>query len=179
MKLEDYKCEQPNLQCDLAPGSSSTEIQIHAVPAACAVFSVAASGGGQISISCRRFLRRRLTWAPVERRGTRQGTGGRQGAANPLPAGEIPPRPQKGRRGVIRPCPTPAAAPGHNADAHRGGPRWLLPGLSWLDTVHGLQSGWLFSLFLFLFFLFFFVFGCLIGRLRLVVLVGTHWARFG
>ena len=122
-------------------------------PRQAACFSLAASGGGQISISCRRFLRRRLTWAPVERRGTRQGTGGQgAGAANPLPAGEIPPRPQKGRRGVIRPYPTPAAAPGHNAAAHRGGPRWLLPGLSWLDTVHGLQSGWLFFCSCFFFF---------------------------
>ena len=156
MKLEDYKCEQPNLQCDLAPGSSSTEIQIHAVPAACAVFSVAASGGGQISISCRRFLRRRLTWAPVERRGTRQGTGGRQGAANPLPAGEIPPRPQKGRRGVIRPLPHgAAAAPGHNADAVWG--RRALASSRAPDWTRSTDCRAVFSVLVsFLFFFFFF-----------------------
>ena len=162
MKLEDYKCEQPNLRCDLAPGSSSTEIQIHAVPAACAVFSVAASGGGQISISCRRFLRRRLTWAPVERRGTRQGTGGRQGAANPLPAGEIPPRPQKGRRGVIRPCPTaPRRLPATMPTPCGGAGRWLHPVL---PTGHGPQTvEWLavFSVLVSFLFFFFFFFFCL------------------
>jgi hypothetical protein len=91
------------------------------------------------------------TRARGERRRARQGTGG-QGAANPLPAGEIRPQPQKGRRGVIRPCPTAAAAPGHNANAVWG--RWLLLGLL---GGHGPQTvEWLaaFSVLVFFFLLF-------------------------
>ncbi|KAG2629651.1 hypothetical protein PVAP13_3KG460201 [Panicum virgatum] len=107
--------------------------------------------------------------------------GGRQGAANPLPAGEIPPRPQKGRRGVIRPCPTvPRRLLASMPTPCGGAGRWFHPVL---PTGHGPQTvEWLavFSVLVSFsfFFFFFFVFGCLNGRPRLVVLVGTHWARF-